>query len=393
MYPITKLGLVFLQKIDNMNLHITHDDKFIDDFIANTRKYSDIKQNIFLIYTIGEATKLKFVKSPNVVTIDLFSHDFINEITDFKNYDKIFIHYLSDELVPFIQLIPKKIKVYWIFWGADAFNMSAFQKYTFSQKTKEIIQPSQLNFIQNLKRIKRNFHKYKAERNKIKSIKRINYFAHYIKNDYDFIYSKLKLKPPKYINFSYADLENFISESPTDYSLKRNFVLIGNSASPTNNHFDAIGWLSNKIGINYDIYCPLSYSGTPDYIEEVITEGTKNFNKNFMPLTEYIPKEKYLKVINNTAIAVMWHLRSQAWGNIIALLMNGTKVFMSNKSNLYKYLKSIDLIVFSIEDDADEINNPKFSYSNIATRNKQILEIHYGADSVKKRFKNLLENE
>lgn len=384
---------MYLQKIDNMNLHITHDDKFIDDFIANTRKYSDIKQNIFLIYTIGEATKLKFVKSPNVVTIDLFSHDFINEITDFKNYDKIFIHYLSDELVPFIQLIPKKIKVYWIFWGADAFNMSAFQKSTFSKKTYKIIRPFQLNIIEIFKKIKSNFYKYRFERDKIKSIKRIDYFAHYIKDDNNLIFSKFKIKFPQYIEFSYADLENFISETPINFAAKRNFALIGNSANPTNNHFDAIEWLSNKIDTNYDIYCPLSYSGTPDYIEQVIKEGTKNFNKNFKPLTEYIPKENYLKILNNTAIAVMWHLRSQAWGNIIALLMNGTKVFMSNKSNLYKYLKSIDLIVFSIEDDADEINNPKFSYSNIATLNKHILEIHYGADSVKKRFKNLLENE
>lgn len=63
---------------------------------------------------------------------------------------------------------------------------------------------------------------------------------------------------------------------------------------------------------------------------------------------------------------------------------------MTNESNLYKYLKSLNLIVFSIEDDTNEIETSSLSHFEIANINTEILNKYYGNNAVKKKYLQLL---
>jgi hypothetical protein len=131
------------------------------------------------------------------------------------------------------------------------------------------------------------------------------------------------------------------------------------------------------------IIVPLSY-GNRTYRDYIVKQGKKLWGENFIPLLNFMEREEYNRYILDCNIIIMNHYRQQAVGNIITSLWLGAKVFMSTRSPVYKYLKSLGIVVYTVEKDlntgdpnvfmplsSDEINSnrniiyQKYSLSNI----------------------------
>ncbi len=56
---------------------------------------------------------------------------------------------------------------------------------------------------------------------------------------------------------------------------------------------------------------------------------------------------EYIALINTCEIAIMPHIRQQAIGNIVKLLLGGCHVYFNSKSNIYTFLKSHGFVVSS----------------------------------------------
>jgi dTDP-N-acetylfucosamine:lipid II N-acetylfucosaminyltransferase len=148
--------------------------------------------------------------------------------------------------------------------------------------------------------------------------------------------------------------------------------MIGNSSSETNNHLELFDLLE-KINLdNKKIYVPLSY-GSNEYASIIKEIGRKKFGSNFTPLDTFMPLDEYNKLLQSCGVVIMNHHRQQAFGNIVASLWMGAKVFLDDRNTIYKYLKRIGVNVFSVQHELnqDQINNA-LSASDV-NKNREIL--------------------
>ena len=144
-------------------------------------------------------------------------------------------------------------------------------------------------------------------------------------------------------------------------------ILLGNSADPSNNHFQLLQKLKPFIKENIKIYAPLSY-GDMNNKTAVIKEGKRIFGDKFIPLTKLREIKQYHSLLSKIDFAVFGHKRQQAMGNTITLLGLGKKVFMDRETTSWLLFKEANIQVFN----NDQIDLNKLS-SQISDKNiKQV---------------------
>ena len=176
-------------------------------------------------------------------------------------------------------------------------------------------------------------------------------------------------------------------------SININRLWLGNSATDTNNHLDALDYLKS-IQWQGEIVVPLSY-GSAEYREKIIEYGVKNFGEKFIPLVDFIPLEQYHQLMNSCGIVWMNHIRQQAAGNILTAIYMGKVVIMNHNNNLYKTLKEWGIYFESQEiltrPDAIStdsfMNNRRIIWSHLSFKKslgdvKRIYNLNTGANQI-----------
>jgi hypothetical protein len=107
-------------------------------------------------------------------------------------------------------------------------------------------------------------------------------------------------------------------------------LIIGNSATPTNNHIDAIRFLADN-KINAELIIPLSYGDASyiKYLKENIS-FYKGGPVRFME--ERLSFADYLNFLNSADALVMNNTRPQGYGNIFMMLYLCKPVFLNDKN-------------------------------------------------------------
>lgn len=126
-----------------------------------------------------------------------------------------------------------------------------------------------------------------------------------------------------------------------------NVIVIGNSATKSNQHFDIFDRLSCLDLQNVKIYCPLSY-GDNQYRERVIIRGKELFGDNFVPITQYMSYEKYVEFLNSCDVGIYNLNRQQALGNISLMLNLGKKIYTSD--SIKKYYEQFGYTLHSVNE-------------------------------------------
>ena len=167
-----------------------------------------------------------------------------------------------------------------------------------------------------------------------------------------------------------------------------NTIFLGNSASPFNNHLDALEHLSD-LTTDLKIVAPLSYSGSDEYIQKVCVAGSKKFGKQFVPLLDFLPMDEYYSLMENVKAAVFFNLRSQAAGNILWFLTNNIPVFMLEENNLYKMLTDSGIVVYSVQKDLDGFLKDGEGFINKNDNSIMINEM-FGEQAMSLKYQSLL---
>lgn len=259
------------------------------------------------------------------------------KITDF---DLIFIHYLRKKDIQFLNKNDPDIPIVWFFWGAELFNSGRIQNRFLLDKTKSLKDRFYTKniigiYIKYLIRIFLPFlSDWTPPQKKIRVIDKFNYIVPVMPGDYSILKESYKISP-KLHHLNYVN--PLIEQSGRPYVDGQN-ILLGNSASFTNNHIEAIDKLSEIKLSNRKVIIPLSY-GRED-LENYISEyAKKKLGENRVRiLRKFLPFEEYNKIIISCEIVVMNHLRQQAVGNIVQALYNGSHVYLRPESTVYKYL-------------------------------------------------------
>lgn len=359
-----------------MNYHIMVDDKFIDGFIEDAEKVCEPNSNIYFVR--GVKNYSQHVRHPLAQWVDIWSADFgiiLNSVTE---QDKLFIHWYDLYVSRLILTINKKIPLYVPLWGGDFYEEPFLYHIDWIHDPKTLqfvkrkyVYPKKWSlrpwvFIQQLKDIS-NYKKKSLPEFEIKkqTISRINYILLHPYNTGEIELTKkiyqinnLQSLPFNYdLNFNLSD---FVRRIKKNQELNSTNVLVGNSATESNNHADCFEVLKKFKQNDIRLSVPLSY-GSEDYIDFVKKEGIKIFKNKFEPQQDFIPREEYVKKLNEVNIGIMYHNRSQAFGNMITLLSLGKKLYLKKNNPLWQLFQNTGIKVF----DANTIKN--LSYKEFST--------------------------
>jgi dTDP-N-acetylfucosamine:lipid II N-acetylfucosaminyltransferase len=158
-------------------------------------------------------------------------------------------------------------------------------------------------------------------------------------------------------------------------------ILVGNSATPTNNHLELFDALAALDLTGRRLVTPLNY-GNESYGQEIARIGRGRFGDAFVPLLHFLPLDEYYHRIGNCGTVLMNHVRQQAGTTVATALYKGAKVFLRNENPLLSFYRKLGMTVRSIQDDCGEATRP-FEAPPAADRasNRQILESHWGHEA------------
>lgn len=175
-----------------------------------------------------------------------------------------------------------------------------------------------------------------------------------VKGDYELILRDIKSKPAWSI-VRYLDTSIFLApRNRIDDGITR--ILLGNSATKTNQHIQAMHILERFKDERIEIIAPLSY-GDKGYASFVAEEGKRIFGNKFIPLESFMEKDEYYSLLGNIDIGFFNNNRQQAFGNIHMLMNSEAKIFLRKDTPMWEYFNTNGASVFSIED----IENSNFS--------------------------------
>lgn len=337
-------------------LHCLYDDKFMDGTI---RVYESDKRHTCKYVLVRHSTeyiKFKYMKSDKVMVVT--PKTFLSMASDF---DVVILHSFVSLEYYYITRIPKSCKVVWYGWGFDIYGgpFPIVPLKLYSDETKRFLDGNRSpitgkTIIKGIIIRLRNRLDYFWQS---KAISRVDYFSGVFPYEYELIKRHHSNFKAKKVDFYYGDVDFFIKDTVSNVIEHGKVnIIIGNSADPRNNHHDAITILS-KTNLPKEslIIIPLSYAGPKSYVQWVKDYAETLFPGRVRALLDYMPLKEYLDLTSHCKVAIFFHERQQASDNIFMQMMYGAKVYMSETSLAYQYLKNEGFEVFSLQSDGDTL--------------------------------------
>ncbi|OFZ59893.1 MAG: hypothetical protein A3D92_08055 [Bacteroidetes bacterium RIFCSPHIGHO2_02_FULL_44_7] len=344
------------------------DEKFIDDFIQDACELGENNRFIFLF-----SAPTKFVKSTLGIHAPHGSTELENVLAEIGPEDKLFVHWYTSKINALLEKIPSKTRVFLCFWGGDFLECTAYARFN-NPLNRFLYDPLTLQLVRNHvqtnnrghlrqrlqeARASKNFKNliatqfsnlrlaaqiranelYRKEMSERKVfLQRIEAICHWNPFDVDLLNKMYGVHLQQHY-FIYGLGISEMEVSKPRIPSATTTIWLGNSDTPTNNHLDALIELKSFAKEPIKIICPLNY-GNRKYAEHIAKFGSSLFGDKFVPLLDYIPRERYYQLMDEVDIAIMHHNRSQAGGNTIAFIMKGKKVYLKDQSSISQLFHS-----------------------------------------------------
>ena len=365
-------------------LHIIKDDKFFDPVIEDFLK-DDRFENKSVLFVETENYSCRYIQHSELVDL-LWSDQMIKERLESDTYDVLFFHSIMTQYWKYFKYIPKNIIVIWWCWGYELYHKvygmtPILQIDLYKPKTTILIEDFKSRKEKFKDFLKENFAKYFWYRIRKKIVRRVDYFQPVIPLEYEMMKS-VKDFHAKEFYYPYCfsccqDIKEKLSINP------RGSIIIGNSASETNNHIDIWHRIKTFIPADRTVIIPLSYGH--EYYAIAIEEMVKKDGLNIMFLRRFMPKEEYFTLMEGCSYAIYGVMRQQAMGNVYYALSHGLKLFLYKDSMVYKFLQKSGYVVFAIEDiDEDSFQTPLTMEQQTQNRNAFSREYTYREDTKEK---------
>jgi len=366
-------------------IHLARDEKFIDMAIRSFERNRCKNE----LYVYGDHV-CKFIRSDIHGRISPFDSIFGRLAKKLEHADLVVIHSLNEQWVNVILKLPLNVPILWLGWGGDYYHyIYPSGEYLLLNKTKKIPSPKRISVKGVIKFI---LLKLFVHKNIYHAINRIDYFAPVLFNEYCMVKNTLKTNCfPKQVIWNYGNIEDDLLKGNLNESVNNNNILVGNSATATNNHIEAFNLLKKFDLKSRLIICPLSY-GDELYLDAVSSKGKDSFNGNFEPLIEFIPVEEYIGKIKSCGFVLMNHVRQQAVGNIVIMLHLGAKVFLREENPVYSFLKEEGAVIYSIQELEENayLLDARLTIDEVMI-NKGVVYKHWSKSSSDEKTKKMLD--
>lgn len=345
-------------------LHIIDDLKFID-YCKATYEIEQI-QNVYLPFNEVEWETVRI------------------------NFDFIFIHYLRRNYYRlFAENYFDATKIVWVVWGADAFSLGKFfnkhlmpktWRYRIRNSFKKSTSLGLKIAIKSL--IPSFFDQHPMYKEVLLSIDKIKNIIVLMPNDAVELQTEYGVNA-NFFHINYVD-PIFTKQTTFEFN-KGNFILLGNSAEFTNNHIDALDLISLQALGHRKLLIPLSY-GDAIQAESVDKYAKQKLGTQAVSLRDFISFDDYVKLISQCEIAIMPHIRQQAIGNIVKLLLQGTHIYFHPASSVYQFLNEKGFAVSTLQ----ELTKIEGLSEQQKVQNQQLAFQYFGAEAIHEKVRELI---
>lgn len=338
-------------------VHCAPAEKFIEPFIQFVEKHFGCKEHLFLVqenekFPITERENVRLVGNSKVKLTLIY-------IYHLNVAQKIILHGLFNwKLILILFFQPWLLKkCYWVMWGGDL--------YWYQNRPK-------------------TFKSNQFEKIRAFVIRRMGHLVSHVRGDFELAQKWYGATGQYHECFMYPS--NLYKEyaTPEKLGIAIN-ILLGNSADPTNNHFEILDKLERYKDQDILIYCPLSY-GDAKYAEGVVKQGQALFGDKFIPLRDFMPFEKYLELLGQIDIGIFAHKRQQGMGNITTLLGLGKKVYMRSDVTSWGTFEQLGVRLYDVND----IEMTRLE-AGIAKRNHEVISRYFSESNLVKQMMEIFE--
>ena len=276
--------------MDNLNtLHVVPDDKFSNMVYRDFERFGI--NNKYICF--DDAADFKYIKG---WLPDKIKKSDLNAYIKTNNIDIIIFHSLLDKFI--ITKLPQKLVVVWCGWGYDyyAYLLSKYYPHgMILEHTKSVLEDSKKKKKYAIATVLKGG--YRVARRQLLSIiypphkitTCIDYFVPVINSEFKLIREANPWFSCELLSWNYGTLEEDYSISVTE-NFRSDNILVGNSATPENNHVEAFEFIQSNIDWQCrKIYCPLSY-GDNNYANKIKNIGFELFGENFIPVMTVLDK-------------------------------------------------------------------------------------------------------
>lgn len=180
------------------------------------------------------------------------------------------------------------------------------------------------------------------------------------------------------------------AESEPDKTVK---ILVGNSASPSNNHIDALNKLAHLADKNIQIIMPLNYAGEPEYIERVINHANTLFENKVNAITVMLSKTEYDALLNEVSMTVFAQQRQQGLYVAYAMLLMGKPLFLLGSTSSYTNLSALGFKLHKTDSLAGISFNELTNLTNEFNRNNaNLMQQHFTEAALAPKWRTMLQN-
>lgn len=303
-----------------------------------------------------------------------------------RSCDMIIVHSMGLHGVTAFLSSPRKTVRVWSGWGFDYYgddrnpNAGLVSPGTSALMTDKALPNAQHS---RLKKVARQMLAYATR----KAAKRTDYFSAPIPSDFDVFKQRFRMFSGAYAQLNYGSVVDTFAQGLTMGGGLN--ILVGNSASQSNNHIDVFHMLAKHNLGSRKVIVPLSY-GDPIYRKNLITCGNEILGDAFMPLVDFLPLNQYCSIVASCNVVVMNQLRQQALGNIGAALYQGAHVFLDPINPVYRFFKEKGAFVRSTHDLAlNSLPVTGLPNDQIA-KNRDVLEEFWGNEQIRANVEALL---
>ncbi len=377
-------------------LHLI-DDTVFTNFAINLFEQCNNGSNLFLIGTVNPQATLRHTESrPEVKVLKRRTKQYINFIRQYP-FDVLVVHAMCrDKRWVVNRLVKGNRKIVWLSWGTDIYNTSFYKKPLYQYYTNRVVMQQRSGVKAGILSLLSSLYYFSytgmfPDAAYRKAVAQVDYCATVIPDEFE-ILNSFSFFSAKQVLFSYESIENmFKGRIGEEDHVTGNDILVGNSAGPESNHLDVLKAISEMgLAERRKVVVPLNYAGTPAYKAAVLKQGKHWLGENFFPLLDFYPSAAYVSLLKQCSVAVMNHNRQQAVGNLIALLWLGCRIFMSEESVVYSYLKRKGFKIYSFQQEFNPENAGAALTREEREHNRELLIAEYSHQAVLTKLEMLM---
>ena len=320
------------RRADARILHLTHDNVFIARF---SRLIDEVApgRSSYIILASGGALAHPVLGAVTITrTVAESRRAVLDAIADF---DVLIVHYMFASWARIVTEVAPRITVVWSGYGGDYYGSThdpyADQLGPRTAALRAEIAPT----VRPHARIMRWWQRRRSADALARAAAAADGFSAPVRADLEVFTARFPGFEGRYLQLSYSTAE---VAAPARSRPSGENVLVGNSASLTNNHLEVFDWLSRLRTEGRTVVVPLSYGEPPAYRDAVIGAGRRLFGSDFAPVLEHLPLHDYQEMLSGCAFVLMGHRRQQGLGNVLSALLGGSAVVLDADNPVHRQL-------------------------------------------------------